>query len=117
MKTFLAIFTATPAKLDAWNRLEPSVRADRDKRALVAWNQWATEHAAAIVDVGSPLGHTKRVSAAGTIDTATTSAGYVLIRAESHDAAARIFADHPHFTLMPGDAVEVIECLPLPSAG
>jgi hypothetical protein len=114
MKTFLAIFTATPAKLDDWNRLEPSVRADRDQRALAAWRDWATEHAAAIVDVGSPLGLTKRVSATGITDTRVNAAGYVIIRADSHDAAARMFVNHPHFTLLPGDAVEILECLPLP---
>jgi hypothetical protein len=25
-----------------------------------------------------------------------------------------MFVNHPHFTLLPGDAVEILECLPLP---
>ncbi len=28
--------------------------------------------------------------------------------------AARMFADHPHFAIFPGDSVEIMECLPLP---
>jgi hypothetical protein len=39
---------------------------------------------------------------------------YVLVRAESHEAAARMFENHPHFTIFPGDSVEIMECLPLP---
>ena len=39
---------------------------------------------------------------------------YVIVEAESHEAAAEMFADHPHFTIFPGDAVEIMECLPMP---
>ena len=34
--------------------------------------------------------------------------GYVVVRAESHEAAARLFEGHPHFTLFPGDSVEIM---------
>ena len=39
---------------------------------------------------------------------------YVIVEAESHEAAAEMFAGHPHFTIFPGDAVEIMECLPMP---
>jgi hypothetical protein len=39
---------------------------------------------------------------------------YVLIEAESHDAAAQLFANHPHFSIFPGQSVEIMECLPMP---
>jgi len=32
----------------------------------------------------------------------------------THAAAARMFADHPHFAIFPGDSVEIMECLPIP---
>ena len=35
-------------------------------------------------------------------------------KAESHEAAARMFEDHPHVTIFPGDSVEIMECLPMP---
>ena len=38
---------------------------------------------------------------------------YVIVQAESHDAAARLFENHPHFMIFPGDSVEIMECLPL----
>ena len=40
---------------------------------------------------------------------------YVIVQAESHDAAARLFENHPHFTIFPGDSLEIMACLPLPA--
>ena len=41
--------------------------------------------------------------------------GYIVVQAESHEAAAKLFEGHPHFSIFPGDSVEVMECLPIPS--
>jgi hypothetical protein len=40
----------------------------------------------------------------------------VIVQADSHEAAARLFEKHPHFMIFPGDSVEVMECLPMPGA-
>jgi hypothetical protein len=39
---------------------------------------------------------------------------FVTVRAESQQDAAEMFRGHPHFTIFPGDADEVMECLPIP---
>ena len=62
-----------------------------------------------------PLGPTKRVSAEGIAEARNQVTAYVIVRAESHEAAARMFEEHPHFTIFPGDAVEIMECLPIPN--
>ena len=49
-------------------------------------------------------------------DTKNNMSGYVVVRAESHDAAARMFENHPHFAIFPGDSVEIMECLPIPTS-
>jgi hypothetical protein len=41
---------------------------------------------------------------------------YTVVRAESHEAAARMFEKHPHFTNFPGDSVEIMPVLPIPGA-
>jgi hypothetical protein len=41
-------------------------------------------------------------------------AAYVVVQAESHAAAAKMFENHPHFTIFPGDSIEIMECLPIP---
>lgn len=81
---------------------------------MSAWMEWGTTHAAAIVDQGAPLGKTKRASPDGITDIKNTMTGYVIIQAESHEAAAKLFEKHPHFSIFPGDSVEIMECLPLP---
>ena len=40
--------------------------------------------------------------------------GYTIVQAESQEAAAKLFLNHPHFMIFPGDGVEIMECLPLP---
>lgn len=72
------------------------------------------EHEKSIVDAGTPLGKTKRVAAGGASDIKNVMTGYVIIEADSHEAAARSFANHPHFSIFPGESVEIMECLPLP---
>ena len=117
MKNFLAIYTGTPEALEKWKQLPAAEREKREKAGFDAWMQWGTEHAKAIVDQGSPLGKTKRASSGGISDVRNNIAGYVVVQAESHEAAAKLFAKHPHFSLFPGDAVEIMECLPLPDRG
>jgi hypothetical protein len=75
---------------------------------------WGTANTSAIVDQGGPLGKTKRASPNGIADIKNAMTGYVVVRAESHAAAAKLFESHPHFTIFPGDSVEIMECLPLP---
>src|SRR3569832_2904209 len=69
----------------------------------------------AILDIGGPLGKTKSVSPDGIADIRNAKTGYTLIQAESHEAAAKLFENHPHFTIFPCDAFEIMECLPIPS--
>lgn len=115
MKTFMAIYTGTAEKLERFKQLDEQERAKREAAGMKAWMEWGTKHAASIVDQGAPLGKTKRIASDGITDTRNNIAGYAIVKAESHEAAARLFLDHPHFSIFPGDAVEIMECLPLPS--
>ena len=116
MKTFLAIFTGSPEAMAEWKSLEPAQREAKEKAGMDAWKTWVEKHQASIVDHGAPLGKTKRVSAGGAADIRNNMAAYTVVRAESHADAAKLFEQHPHFTIFPGDAVEVMECLPMPGA-
>jgi len=115
MKRFLVIYMGTPAALEEWNKLDEAKRKARAADGVKAWNEWATAHAAAIVDPGSLLGKTKRAAAAGIADIKNSMTGYVIVQAESHEAAATLFEKHPHFSIFPGDSVEIMESLPFPT--
>jgi hypothetical protein len=114
MKNFLAIYTGSAAARSGWEKLDEATRADRMRSGLKAWGDWMQTHKASIVAEGGPLGKTKRTSSQGVADTANAMTGYVVVRAESHQEAARMFENHPHFTIFPGDSVEIMECLPIP---
>jgi hypothetical protein len=86
-----------------------------ERRRRPGWIDWGATHSAVIVDQGNPLGKTKRASPDGVADVKNAITGYVIIQAESHEAAAKLFENHPHFAIFPGDSVEIMECLPLPS--
>jgi hypothetical protein len=114
MKRFLAVYTGSPAAMDQWKAMDPRQREEKEKAGKAAWKQWVADHQNAIVDQGAPLGKTKRVSSDGASDYRNNLAAYTVVQADSHEAAARMFEGHPHFTIFPGESVEVMECLPLP---
>jgi hypothetical protein len=116
MKKFLAIYLGTPAAFEkaGWNTMDEAKRKKLEASGMKAWGDWMVAHQAATVVPGGPLGKTKRTAAQGVSDTKNNMVGYILIQAESHDAAARMFEHHPHFSIFPGDSVEIMECLTIP---
>ena len=116
--TFLAIFIGdkTSPRMTAWNSLSEEVRGTKMQEGIAAWKAWAEKHHGAIVGMGGPLGKTKKVSERGIEDITNLMSAYTIVRAESHDAAAKLFENHPHFTIFPGDSVEVMPVLPIPTA-
>jgi hypothetical protein len=116
MKKFLAIYTATASspKRAEWDAMEEGKRKKQEAAGMKAWHDWMTAHGASIVDTGGPLGKTKRISPTGVADTKNNLSGYIAIKAESHEAAAKLFEKHPSFSIFPGEAVEIMEILPIP---
>ncbi|MFD1192137.1 hypothetical protein [Phenylobacterium conjunctum] len=112
MKTFLALFMGDPNPVSG-----PPEMSEADMaRGMEAWGAWMANNAARIVDAGGPVGVNKTTDKAGVHDARNQVGGYVILTAESHDEAARLFLDHPHFTIFPGDRVEIMERLPIPGA-
>ncbi len=116
MKQFLAIFTGSDSGpiAEKWKALDEAKRQERVRAGMAAWMTWANKNEKSIVVQGSPVGKTKQANPAGISDTKNNIAAYTIVQAESHEAAVRMFADHPHFTIFPGESVEVMECLPIP---
>jgi hypothetical protein len=114
MKRFVAIYLASASALAQWKATDDQKRKEQEKVGIDAWMKWAKENEASIVDLGSPLGKTKRINAEGISDTKNEMTAYTVVQADSHEAAAELFANHPNFMIFPGDSVEVMECLPIP---
>jgi len=111
MTKFMAVYVGAP---NLGGR--PDIDDATIAAGMAAWQGWAERHAGQTLDGGGPLGKTKRVSREGISDIHNTMTGYVIIEADSHEAAARMFENHPHFAIFPGDAVEIMPCMPIPTA-
>jgi hypothetical protein len=116
--TYLAIFTGSKnnPRMQEWMGLPEAERKAREKDGIAAWKAWMEQHQGILVGAGGPLGKTKRVSPQGIADISNQMSGYVLVRAASHEAAAGLFENHPHFTKFPGESVEIMPVLPIPGA-
>jgi hypothetical protein len=116
MKKFMAVYTGSPQSRQkaAWDKLDEATRQQRQAAGMKAWHDWMTTHKDVIVESGGPLGKTKRVSAEGIADFRNNLTGYVVVKADSHEAAAKLFVNHPHFAIFPGEAVEIMDCPPIP---
>ncbi len=116
MKNFMAVYTGSETNHQAWTELSEEARNARVAEGMKAWQDWGAKYADRIVYQGGPLGKTKRIGKDGVSDIKNNLAAFNVVRAESHEEAARMFEDHPHFTLFPGESVEVMPELPIPGA-
>jgi len=114
--TFLAVFlgSKTSPKMAAWNALPEAERQTKQQQGIAAWKAWVEKHHGEVVFMGGPLGKTKKVDAKGLADISNQMGAFMVVRAASHEAAAKMFEKHPHFTIFPGEAVEVMPVLPIP---
>lgn len=114
MKQFLAVFLGSPDKV-AQSRADMSAEMKaKMQEGMVAWGKWVEDHKAAIVNGGSPLGKTKKVSAEGVTDISNEMGAWIVVQAETHDEAAQMFVGHPHYSIFPGERIEVMECIEIP---
>jgi hypothetical protein len=118
LKRFMAIYigSATAAEKAALSKGDPKQLADMQAKGMAAWGDWATKNGDKIVDHGAPLGKTKRASRSGISNTTNLLTAYAIVQADSHEEAARLFEGHPHFSVFPGEAVEIMEILPMPGS-
>ena len=116
--TYLAVFlgSKTSSRAQAWMALPEAERRVKEQEGMAAWKAWVEKHQAAVAVMGGPLGKTKRVTERGIEDVSNELGAFMVVRAESHEAAAKLFEHHPHFTIFPGESVEVMPVLPIPGA-
>ena len=115
--TFLAVFLGSEDSqaYQDWTAMPEAERKAKEMEGVVAWKAWAQKHQGAIVQMGGPLGKTKRVTKGGVADTRNELSAFTVVRAASHEEAAAMFAGHPHFAIFPGEAVEIMPVLPIPA--
>jgi hypothetical protein len=111
LKKFIVLFFIPASVMQAWSATDPNERKAAEEKMRAEWGKWMGAHAKMIVssDAG---GKTKRVTSSGISDTKNDITLYSVVEAESHDAAAKAFENHPHLQI-PQSSIEIMEIRPL----
>lgn len=110
MKKFFVLYMAPVAEFE---KMMANSTPEQQKAGMDEWMQWAEAHKNDIVDLGAPLGKTKRVTASEVSDVRNDIGGYSIVQAESREAAAELFKGHSHLKI-PGASIEVMEIMSMP---
>ncbi|MEB2847007.1 hypothetical protein GAO09_16185 [Rhizobiales bacterium RZME27] len=108
MPRFLAVYTMKQEDFASFRSLPKSEQDAIDTLGVKQWAEWLETNAAYIVDHGGMVGKTTRITKTGIADAANPICGYLVVEAETAEAAAAIFQDHPHITVFPGDGVDIM---------
>ena len=112
MKKFLVTYLAPASVIDEWKKTEPEKRKEAEEKMQGEWKKWMGDHRKIFADTGAGVGKTKRVTGQGIADARNDVMLYSVVEAESHDAAAKTFAGHPHLQI-PQSSIEVMEINPM----
>lgn len=112
--TYLAVFYSDKngPKWKAWYALTEEERKAKDAIGLPALEAWDEKHRDVIVYPGRPLGKTLQVSDDGSTGPVVNQlTAFVVVKAPSLEAATQLFVDHPHMSIFPCHAVDVMPLL------
>jgi hypothetical protein len=98
---FLITYQMPHAGLDAWLKMPEAERKAQEQQMQSLWNAWMADHKSSIVETAG-VGKPKRITASGIEDARNDLMMYSFVEAESLEAAAAMFKDHPHFGIPDG---------------
>jgi hypothetical protein len=110
---FLVTYLAPASVIAEWKKTEPETRKAAEEKMQAQWKKWMSDHAKIFADFGAGVGKTKAVRSGGTSDTKNDIMLYSIVEADSHEAAAKTFEDHPHLQI-PQSSIEIMEIHSLP---
>lgn len=111
MKKYLVLYHAPVAALEKMKDATP----EQMKAGMEPWMAWAERCGDGLVDLGTPLGAGRKVTASGSSASDKDVAGYSILQAENAAAAHALLQGHPHLEWEDGCEIEVHESQPLPS--
>jgi len=107
LKKFLVLYLAPAAVLADWAKTDPATRKAAEQKMQADWQRWMGEHAK-MITITEGAGKTKIVASTGIGDINNDIMLYSIVEADTHDLAAKAFANHPHLTI-PQSSIQVME--------
>jgi hypothetical protein len=108
MPRFLAVYMMHPDAIPRFRALPKAEQDAVDAAGVPKWKEWEERNAAHFHDRGGMVGKTLRVSKKGVTPATNSICGYVVVEADTIEAAAALFENHPHFSIFPGDSVDIM---------
>jgi hypothetical protein len=110
-KKFLVMYLIPAAVMEEWSKTDPDARKAAEEKMRGEWDNWMSTHSKMIISTDAG-GKTKRVTSGGVSDTKNDIVLYSVVEAESHEAAAKAFENHPHLQI-PQSSIEVMCIRPM----
>jgi hypothetical protein len=107
LKKFLVLYMAPAAVMAEWAKTDPATRKVAEEKMRGDWMRWMGEHAK-MISLTEAAGKTKLVSSGSVSETRNDIMLYSVVEAETHEAAAQAFANHPHLGI-PQSSIQVME--------
>lgn len=107
-RKFLVLYLVPAAVIEEWRKTDP---ASCEQAMRADWMQWMNDHS----EMGRSTeagGVTKRVTAGGAADARNDVMLVSVVEADSHEAAAKAFENHPHLRI-PQSSIEVMALRPM----
>ena len=92
----------------------PNPNGAQAQEGMAAWKAWIETHHAAISVMGGPLGKTKKITERGIEDVSNQMGGFMVVTADSPEAAARLFEHIRISPSFPESRWKVMPVLPIP---
>jgi hypothetical protein len=92
----------------------PELSPEQNQAVMQEWMSWAGEVGDRMVDFGTPLAGSVRVTPSGTGGSDRQVTGYTIIEADDMESALALARNRPHLNMAGGCEIEVLEALPVP---
>lgn len=112
MKKYFVFYMASEGDFKKVMAEIPKMTPEQRKASMDDWMSWMKSKGG-MVDMGAPLGKTKRVTPSEVQPMRNEIGGYSIVEANSHEEAAKMMQDSPHFKMMPKGWIEVMEVMPM----
>ncbi|MGA7181420.1 MAG: hypothetical protein WBX11_17795 [Thiobacillaceae bacterium] len=107
MKKFLVLYLIPAPVMDEWAKTDPEKRKVAEEKMRAEWAEWMATHSKMFVSTDA-AGKTKQVTSTGVSDTRNDIMLYSIVEAESQEAAAKSFENHPHLQI-PQSSIQIME--------
>jgi len=106
-KRFLVLYHIPTHVMDEWLKTDEAERKKQENALMGEWLIWMQKHAGMIISTES-AGKTKQINEEGISDVRNGIHMTSIVQADSLEAAAQMFKNHPHWAI-PEASIQVME--------